>query len=321
MLTVRQLRVQNGATTIVDDVSFDVPNGFVLGLYGPSGAGKSTTIHALFGLLDSTFKVAGNVQLDSCDISNRSPEERSEKGMAIVLQGLALFPHLSAIENVAYPLRRRGLRGEAALARAAKKLAEFRMEQFAYRRPKQLSGGQQQRVALARATAYAPSLLLLDEPFKGLEQEFRDDLLASVRQMAREGTSIVLVTHEKRDLQLAADGVIAFRDGRIVATEHHDSAHARQLFALSANGVLIPNGNGSNVRAHKVRLLCPGEAPNLGEHQTQATILEVRRVPNGSAVLLRFESDDVRWIETHELDASMTAPEGSLVHLAYAEFN
>src|SRR4028119_957788 len=121
MLSVTRLSVRHGSSSIVNNFSFDVADGHVLGLYGPSGAGKSTTIHAIFGLLDSTFKVSGGIALNGRDISTLSPEQRSASGMSIVLQCLGLFPHMSAAENVAYPLLRRGMPRREAASQAKRK--------------------------------------------------------------------------------------------------------------------------------------------------------------------------------------------------------
>ena len=199
-----------GDIVALDDVSLTLANDEVLALVGPSGCGKSTLLRLIAGLheLDGgTISLAGRVVDDGRTVV---PPER--RGVGLVFQEHALFPHLSVTDNVAFGIRD----GDAAL-RAAEMLDLVGLGQYARRYPHELSGGERQRVALARALAPRPSLMLLDEPFASLDTNLRarvrDDVMAILRST---GTPAVFVTHDQHDALAVGDRVAVLRDGRLV---------------------------------------------------------------------------------------------------------
>src|ERR1035437_9975555 len=185
LLIVRGLTVSKGKTTLLENISFTSRRGELMGVFGPSGAGKSTLMHAIAGVADPTFEISGQIVLNGQDMTFESAESRSLQGMAIVLQGLHLFPDMTVLDNVCYPLKHRKCSRVESRTRAKEILRLLHIQELAQRSVHELSGGQQQRVALARAIIYNPCLLLLDEPFKGLEQELREQLLGDICMQIR----------------------------------------------------------------------------------------------------------------------------------------
>ncbi|HEV7654059.1 MAG TPA: ABC transporter ATP-binding protein [Mycobacteriales bacterium] len=203
------LVVRRGTFTV--DVAFAVADGEVLGLLGPNGAGKTTALRALAGLEPLTD---GHVTLDGEDLGRRAPEDRN---VGVVFQDYLLFPHLTALDNVAYGLRAGGMRRAAARTEAAGWLEQVGLADHAGHRPRQLSGGQAQRVALARALAYRPRLLLLDEPLAALDAGTRLTLRTDLRRhLTSYGGPAVVVTHDAVEAMVLTDHLIVLEGGRIV---------------------------------------------------------------------------------------------------------
>ncbi|MFI5491423.1 ABC transporter ATP-binding protein [Actinoplanes sp. NPDC051859] len=210
MLDAR-LVVRRPAFTL--DATLEVAPGEVVALLGPNGAGKTTALRALAGL---TPLDEGHIILDGRHLERLAPEHRN---IGVVFQDYLLFPHLSALDNVAFGPRCRGASRAAARARAANLLAQVGLSDFAARKPRQLSGGQAQRVALARALATDPHLLLLDEPLAALDARTRLDTRAQLRhQLSAQPGPTVLVTHDPLDAMLLADRLVILEDGRVVQT-------------------------------------------------------------------------------------------------------
>jgi iron(III) transport system ATP-binding protein len=200
-----------GSRAVVDDVSLTVAPGQVTCLLGPSGCGKSTTLRIIAGVERAD---AGTVRIDGVlmrdDRVERPPEARS---VGLMFQDFALFPHLTVAGNVGF-----GLRGRPeAAARVAELLERVNLTRLAGAWPHALSGGEQQRVALARALAPRPRVMLMDEPFSGLDNRLRDGIRdATLDLLKAEGTAVLLVTHEPDEAMRMADEILLMRDGRIV---------------------------------------------------------------------------------------------------------
>jgi iron(III) transport system ATP-binding protein len=215
MLTPR-LKIKNivksfGGRQVVDDLSLSVMPGQVTCLLGPSGCGKSTTLRIIAGV---EMQDSGTIHVDGqlvCDTVSRVPPEG--RSIGLMFQDFALFPHLSVGENVAF-----GLRGDRnAAARVQELLQKVGMASFINDYPHQLSGGEQQRVALARALAPRPRMMLMDEPFSGLDDRLRDDIRDETLEVLKgEGTAVLLVTHEPGEAMRMADEIALMRDGKIV---------------------------------------------------------------------------------------------------------
>jgi molybdate transport system ATP-binding protein len=201
------------------DVAVDAAAGEIVAVLGPNGAGKSTLLRALSGL---TAPHRGRVELDGVVLEDASrdihvPPERRPIG--VVFQDYLLFPHLSAIENVAFGLRARGVKAGEARARAQSWLDRLGVGEHAEARPRALSGGQAQRVALARALAIDPRMLLLDEPLAALDASARDTVRRDLRRHLESFTGIrIIVTHDPLEAVALADRLVIIEAGRVVQT-------------------------------------------------------------------------------------------------------
>lgn len=221
LVSVRGLRKAYGEHTVLDDVNLDVAEGSVTVLIGPSGSGKTTLLRCLNGLEKPQ---AGLVQVNgiSLDFAARPSREqiaglRAQSGM--VFQAHNLFPHRTALENLTEgPIHAHREPKEQARARALALLEQVGLAAKAAAYPGQLSGGQQQRVGIARALALRPKLILFDEPTSALDPETVGDVLVVMRDLARQGWTMVVVTHEIRFAEQVADHV-AFLDGGVIVEE------------------------------------------------------------------------------------------------------
>ncbi|SFK54770.1 ABC transporter ATP-binding protein [Shimia haliotis] len=211
-LEIRNLRKRFGNRQVVDDVSLSVKPGQVTCLLGPSGCGKSTTLRMIAGV---DMQDSGEIYVDGnliCDTLFRIPPERRQIGL--MFQDFALFPHMSVADNVAF-----GLRGATAdkRARVEELLAKVNLSWAIDKYPHVLSGGEQQRVALARALAPRPRIMLMDEPFSGLDNRLRDGIRdETLAVLKEEDTAVLLVTHEPEEAMRMADEIALMRDGKIV---------------------------------------------------------------------------------------------------------
>jgi putative spermidine/putrescine transport system ATP-binding protein len=209
-LRVEGLSKAFGAVVALAEVDLDFPPGRFVCLLGPSGCGKTTLLRCIAGLEAPT---AGRVLLEGADIT-AVPAHKRDFGM--VFQSLALFPHLSVGENIAYALRIRGVDAAARRRRAEELLELVRLPGVADRAVSQLSGGQRQRVAIARALALDPRLFLLDEPLSALDAKLREAMQIELRQLQqRLGVSTIVVTHDQREAMTMADIVVVMDHGRV----------------------------------------------------------------------------------------------------------
>ena len=209
-LVLRGLRKRYGEATAVDGVDLEVRRGEFVTLLGPSGSGKTTTLRMIAGF---TVQDVGSIEIGGEDMG-RVPPHRRDVGM--VFQNYALFPHMTAAQNVAFPLQMRRLSRSEQKARVAEVLALVRLESLGDRYPRQLSGGQQQRIALARAVVFEPRLLLMDEPLGALDKKLRESLQLEILRISRQlGATTVYVTHDQEEALVMSDRIAIFDRGRI----------------------------------------------------------------------------------------------------------
>ncbi|EEB85257.1 ABC transporter ATP-binding protein [Roseobacter sp. GAI101] len=276
-LEIKHLKRAYGGRAVVDDVSLKIMPGQVTCLLGPSGCGKSTTLRMIAGveMQDSgTIHVDGNL---ICDTVFRIPPERREIGL--MFQDFALFPHLSVADNVGFGLKT-GTKAERR-ARVEELLARVDLLRFIDGYPHQLSGGEQQRVALARALAPRPKIMLMDEPFSGLDNRLRDDIRdETLGILKEEGTAVLLVTHEPEEAMRMADEIALMRNGKIVQQGAPYNVYTRPIdrasvaFFSDAN-VLRAEVSGALAHTPFGRFLAPG-------------------VPDGTQVDIVFRPQHVR---------------------------
>ncbi|MER6594213.1 spermidine/putrescine ABC transporter ATP-binding protein [Micromonospora purpureochromogenes] len=207
-LRLANLTKRFGVFTAVDDLSLTIPQGSFFALLGASGCGKTTTLRMIAGLEEPT---SGQVLLGDRDIARLRPYKRP---VNTVFQSYALFPHLNIFENVAFGLRRRGIRSVD--DEVMRMLSLVQLDDYGSRRPAQLSGGQQQRVALARALINRPQVLLLDEPLGALDLKLRRQMQIELKRIQTEvGITFVHVTHDQEEAMTMADTVAVMNAGRI----------------------------------------------------------------------------------------------------------
>jgi putative spermidine/putrescine transport system ATP-binding protein len=200
----------DGETLVVKDLNLSMPKGEFLTLLGPSGSGKTTCLMMLAGFETATH---GEIKLDGVGINNIPPHKR---GIGMVFQNYALFPHMTIAENLSFPLEVRKIGKSDREAKIKRALEMVEMGDFGGRRPAQLSGGQQQRVALARALVFEPELVLMDEPLGALDKQLREKMQFEITHLAHElGITTVYVTHDQTEALTMSDRVAVFDDGKI----------------------------------------------------------------------------------------------------------
>jgi molybdate transport system ATP-binding protein len=247
-----RLVVERGAFRL--DVTLTASPGDVVALLGPNGAGKTTALRALAGLLPLAD---GHLYLDGKELHRMRPEMRP---VGVVFQDYLLFPHLTALDNVAFGPRCRGMAKSKARAVAAGWLDRLGLTEHAGAKPRRLSGGQAQRVALARALATEPRLLLLDEPLAALDARTRLEVRAQLRHHLADFEAVaVLVTHDPLDAMVLADHLVVVEDGRVVqqGAPSHIARHPRTDYIAHLVGLNLYQGQ---AEGHTVRL---GDGPMI----------------------------------------------------------
>ncbi|MFE9653019.1 ABC transporter ATP-binding protein [Micromonospora sp. NPDC006431] len=261
-LRLANLTKRFGVFTAVDDLSLTIPQGSFFALLGASGCGKTTTLRMIAGLEEPT---SGQVLLGDRDIAGLRPYKRP---VNTVFQSYALFPHLDIHENVAFGLRRRGIRNVG--DQVERMLALVQLEGYGRRRPAQLSGGQQQRVALARALINHPQVLLLDEPLGALDLKLRRQMQIELKRIQTEvGITFVHVTHDQEEAMTMADTVAVMNAGRIEQLGRPADLYEYPATAFVANFLGQSNllageaagrsGDDALVTAHGLRFSVPAE--------------------------------------------------------------
>ena len=288
----------------VNDVSFEVMEGEVVTLLGPSGCGKTTLLRLAAGLESPT---AGSISLNGQTVSEPQhmvpPEQR---GIGYMFQDYALFPHLTVMENVVFGLDDKG---SAAIGRGLEVLGEVNMEELADAYPHELSGGQQQRVALARALAPKPSVILLDEPYAGLDSRLRERIRDQMLHVLKaSNTAALMVTHDAEEAMFMSDRIMVLRDGGIVQTGRPvnlycqpNSAFVAEFFgevnrldAVAKNGVIstplgdfsAPEGMKNGERASIVIRYEALQIEPADDDGTNAVVMEARLLGRASLIHL-----------------------------------
>ena len=250
-LVLDHLTKRFGEQTAVDRVSLAVEKGEFVTLLGPSGCGKTTTLQMIAGFVDPS---SGGIALDGQDLVAIHP---SRRGLGIVFQSYALFPHMTVAENVGFGLEMRGVAKPQRATRVADSLALVGLKGFEDRFPRRMSGGQQQRVALARALVIKPPILLLDEPLSNLDAKLREEMQIELRQIQRTlGTTTLLVTHDQSEAMALSDRVVVMNQGRIEQIAPPHEAYERPATPFVAGflgktnvlqGDAVANGTGTRL--------------------------------------------------------------------------
>ncbi|MHA6689082.1 ABC transporter ATP-binding protein [Devosia sp. A449] len=216
--------------TVVDQFALSVEEGEFISLLGPSGCGKTTTLQMLGGFVDPT---SGSIQLEGRDLIATPPNKR---GLGMVFQSYALFPHMTAAQNIAYGLEVRGVGRAERDERVQKVLELVGLASYGDRYPRRMSGGQQQRVALARALVIQPRVLLLDEPLSNLDANLREEMQIELRRIQQTtGTTTVLVTHDQAEAMALSDRIVLMRAGAIEQIGAPEDVYARPCNSFVAS--------------------------------------------------------------------------------------
>ena len=298
---------------IVRDLNLDIARGEFLTLLGPSGSGKTTTLMMLAGFEPATH---GEIMLNGKSINRVPPDKR---GIGMVFQNYALFPHMSVAENLAFPLQVRSISKAEIEDRVARALDMVELAGFGSRRPAQLSGGQQQRVAVARALIFEPELVLMDEPLGALDKRLREQMQYEIKSLHdRLGVTVVYVTHDQGEALTMSDRVAVFNDGEIQQLSTPSELYEKPGTAFVADfigennsltGVVDhrdENGtctirlpNGQRVKGVAIGALRPGDAATLSI-RPERVLLDPAPAGNGMSMLeatvedLIYHGDHVR---------------------------
>jgi spermidine/putrescine transport system ATP-binding protein len=270
-----------GDFTAVDDLTLTIPEGSFFALLGPSGCGKTTTLRMIAGLEEPTV---GSIHIGTTDITTKKPYQRP---VNTVFQNYALFPHLSIFENVAFGLRRRGVKDVKEQVEKVLKLVE--LPHLAERKPTQLSGGQQQRIALARAIVNRPALLLLDEPLGALDLKLRRQMQIELKWIQTEvGLTFVHVTHDQEEAMTMADTIAVMNEGRIEQMGSPAELYESPRTAFVANFL----GQSNLIRGEVVT--SDGEQSVVEVHGQKIAILKTRNRAAGKSILVGIRPEKIR---------------------------
>jgi ABC-type Fe3+/spermidine/putrescine transport system ATPase subunit len=277
-----------GATVAVRDVDLDVESGTFLTILGPSGSGKTTLLRMIAGFLPVS---EGAIWLGGQDVSNVPPGKR---GIGMVFQNYALFPHMTVLDNVCYGLTVRRWDKARRVQRAREVLATVGLEGYEDRLPRQLSGGQQQRVALSRALAFEPTMLLMDEPLGALDRELRVRMAGELRRLHEAlGNTVLYVTHDREEAMTLSDRIAVMRDARLEAVGIPQDLYARPDTAFVASFF-----GGHNLIACEEVL---GVADGTARIRCLGQVLEVpcspRLRPGDGDVLLAMPGDGIDLVQ------------------------
>ena len=285
-LTLQSLSKVFGDFTAVRDVDLSVAKGEFVSLLGPSGCGKTTTLQMIAGLVEPT---KGTITLDGRDITREKP---SRRGLGIVFQSYALFPHMTVAQNVAFGLEMRKVAKAERDRRVKEILGLVHLAPFAERYPRQLSGGQRQRVAIARALVIEPPVLLLDEPLSNLDAKLREEMQFELRRIQRSvGTTTIMVTHDQTEALSISDRVVVMEQGRMTQIDAPYRLYERPATAFISSFVGKMNRieavwRGGRAEAGAVAL--PGIAESLPEGAPAILTLRPEKIllkPAGQGLL------------------------------------
>ncbi|OZI72166.1 ABC transporter ATP-binding protein [Bordetella genomosp. 12] len=261
-LSVEDLHLDYGDNPVLKGVSMDLRQGEVVSLLGPSGSGKTTLLRAVAGLEGPK---AGRIRIGErlvYDGAARQEVPAEDRNLGLVFQSYALWPHKTVYDNVAYPLKLRGVPGAEIRQRVGDVLEQLGLGKLGQRHPHQLSGGQQQRVAIGRALVYSPPVILLDEPLSNLDAKLREEARAFLRELiVRLGLSALMVTHDQSEAMAISDRILLLNNGRIEQQGTPQEMYSSPATLFTAEFMGSNNrleGNVAELRDGRARIEGPG---------------------------------------------------------------
>jgi putative spermidine/putrescine transport system ATP-binding protein len=320
-----------GPTTAVEEFNLAVAKGEFISFLGPSGCGKTTTLQMIAGFLDPSH---GAIRLEGKDLLKITPAKR---GLGIVFQSYALFPHMTAAENVAFGLEMRKVSRAECAKRVCAALALVGLAGYEDRHPRRMSGGQQQRVALARALVIRPNVLLLDEPLSNLDARLREDMQIELRQIQRNlGTTTILVTHDQIEAMSLSDRIVVMSKGKIEQIGTPQEVYERPASAFVAQFLGKTNEFAATVdrAAQAAKLVAGGWSAPAPAGVAGAVTVSVRperisfgdsglsarvtsRIFQGNQWLFQCETECGPTIVIRQNDGRPQPEQGAAVHLTW----
>ena len=294
---------KNSEVRAVDNLNIDIPSGKLIGLLGPSGCGKSTTLYMISGLMEPS---SGQIFFGDEDVTELPADKR---GIGLVFQNYALYPHMTIRQNILFPLQNMKLTKEEAFERMHKYAKLVGIEELLNRKPKQLSGGQQQRVAIARALVKEPKVLLLDEPLSNLDARLRLQTREEIKRIQREtGITTIFVTHDQEEAMSISDEIVVMKFGVKQQIGQPQAVYENPTNQFVAKFLGTPPINIFNGYVSKGNLYIGREAITSSELENQEVAVGIR--PEGIEIVPEGEGDltlDVIQVEHIGRDKSIVA--------------
>jgi multiple sugar transport system ATP-binding protein len=257
-ISLRKLRKEFGSAVAVHDLDLEIAGGEFVSLLGPSGCGKTTTLRMLAGL---EFPTSGTISFDGRIVNDLAPAKRD---IAMVFQSYALYPHMTVAENIAYPLRKRGIPKLERTARVSSVARLLELEPYLTRKPSQLSGGQQQRVALGRALVRKPGVFLLDEPLSNLDAKLRAHMRAELIELHRKiRKTMVYVTHDQLEAMTMSSRIAVMRGGYLQQVGTPAEIYERPANVFVADFIGTPSMTIVDATLHRAANQCEARIASL----------------------------------------------------------
>ena len=318
-------KTYDGEILVIKDLNLSIAQGEFVTMLGPSGSGKTTTLMMLAGFETATH---GSIQLDGKPINNIPPHKR---GIGMVFQNYALFPHMTIAENLAFPLQIRKMDRATIKDKAQRALDMVQMGtgEFHGRRPAQLSGGQQQRIALARALVFEPALILMDEPLGALDKQLREHMQYEIKHIHKKlGVTVVYVTHDQTEALTMSDRIAVFNDGVIQQLASPSDLYERpenrfvaqfigennclpgRVLSVDSGSARVELGDGAQINAVAVAVSSVGERTGVSVRPERIEI-----DPQGDAAhnALKARVEEVIYLGDHMRARMMVAGDDSFV--------
>ena len=289
-IKLEHLTKRFGDTVAVNDLSITLESGKLIALLGPSGCGKTTTLNMISGILPVS---GGSIFFDDRAVTSLPPEKR---GIGLVFQNYALYPHMTVLQNICFPMEIQRIPKKERIRRAEELAEMVHITPYLKRKPAELSGGQQQRVAIARALSKRPDVLLLDEPLSNLDAKLRVEMREEIRRIQREaGITTVFVTHDQEEASSIADRVVLLRDGVLQQEDTARGLYENPVNLFAADFLGTPPINQLHGVVQNGRLVLDGGIPAAlalpdGLAEGQEIVLAVRAesiLPQGDTPAFR----------------------------------